>query len=576
MSFRLKTILLLIFLGLTPYVVTMSVVGNSNRSDLEELLRQDMQSQLDLTVDRLDQSLQVISNDMNFVASLDIMNDVLTGDLDRRIFNLLLLKKNDLDLIGDFDVIDTDGTIVASSDITLIGEPFSGERFMSVPLRSTFDQEKIGELILRYDLENLSRTFLNTESLAYSILLDGERISDGSDFENTLSVRAPLTERPQLGVLLEQNRDTAFALLDNFSRSFYIALAIGIVGIAAISAMLANYLVLPVLQLSQTARLITKTQDYSKRVEVTRKDEIGQLSIAVNSMIMGMQDMIARLKDESENKIKLAQEKHRTETLQELSAKLAKYLSPQIYESIFSGERDVALGSSRKKLTVFFSDIVNFTSTTEHMESEDLTQLLNQYLREMTDIALKYGATVDKYIGDAIMIFFGDPESEGVQEDARKCLDMAIAMQRRVRELQSEWQTIGFTEPFSIRIGIHTGFCTVGNFGTESRMDYTIVGSTVNLASRIESAAEPGGIFLSEDTFLLVRDFIDCSAATALLPKGISKPVQLYRVLLEAHTPDERVIDGGGFQLKYSPGRMTESSKARLLELLRELEEGKS
>jgi len=293
-------------------------------------------------------------------------------------------------------------------------------------------------------------------------------------------------------------------------------------------------------------------------------------------MIMGMQDMIARLKDESENKIKLAQEKHRTETLQELSAKLAKYLSPQIYESIFSGERDVALGSSRKKLTVFFSDIVNFTSTTEHMESEDLTQLLNQYLREMTDIALKYGATVDKYIGDAIMIFFGDPESEGVQEDARKCLDMAIAMQRRVRELQSEWQTIGFTEPFSIRIGIHTGFCTVGNFGTESRMDYTIVGSTVNLASRIESAAEPGGIFLSEDTFLLVRDFIDCSAATALLPKGISKPVQLYRVLLEAHTSDERVIDGGGFQLKYSPGHMTESSKARLLELLRELEKGKS
>lgn len=575
MSFRLKTVLLLIFLGLTPYVVTMSIVGNSNRNDLEELLRQDMQYQLGLTVDRLDQSLQIISNDMNFVASLDVMNDVLTGDLDRRIFNLLLLKKGDLDLIGEFDVIDNDGMVVASSDINLIGQSFSGERFMSVPLSSTFDQEAIGELVLRYDLENLSRTFLNNESLAYSLLLNGEQISARSNFENTLFVQAPLNQRPQLSVLLEQNRDTAFALLDNFSRSFYIALAIGIVGIATISAMLANYLVLPILQLSKTARLITKTQDYSKRVEVTRKDEIGQLSIAVNSMITGMQDMIARLKEESENKIQLAQERHRTETLKELSAKLAKYLSPQIYESIFSGERDVALGSSRKKLTVFFSDIVDFTSTTEHMESEDLTQLLNQYLREMTDIALKYGATVDKYIGDAIMIFFGDPESAGVQEDAKKCLNMAVAMQLRVRELQSEWQTTGFTKPFSIRIGIHTGFCTVGNFGTESRMDYTIVGSTVNLASRIESAADPGGIFFSEDTFLLVRDFIDCSAATSLIPKGISKPVQLYKVHLEVHKSDELVIDGGGFQLKYTPGKMTESSKARLAELLQDLQKSK-
>jgi len=127
------------------------------------------------------------------------------------------------------------------------------------------------------------------------------------------------------------------------------------------------------------------------------------------------------VKEEGENRLKLVQEKNRAEMLQTLSNKLAKYLSPQIYQSIFSGEKDVTLTSSRKKLTIFFSDIVGFTSTTDQMESEDLTQLLNSYLSEMTAIALRYGATIDKYIGDAIMIFFGDPHSQGVAEDARLC-----------------------------------------------------------------------------------------------------------------------------------------------------------
>jgi class 3 adenylate cyclase len=95
----------------------------------------------------------------------------------------------------------------------------------------------------------------------------------------------------------------------------------------------------------------------------------------------------------------------------EIAVKLAKYLSPQVYDSIFSGEKDVKIESYRKKLTVFFSDIKDFTKTTDSMESEALTGLLNEYLNEMSKIALEYGGTIDKYIGDAIMIFFGDPES---------------------------------------------------------------------------------------------------------------------------------------------------------------------
>jgi adenylate cyclase len=102
----------------------------------------------------------------------------------------------------------------------------------------------------------------------------------------------------------------------------------------------------------------------------------------------------------------------------------------------------VESASNRKKLTIFFSDVVNFIETTDERESEELTNLLNRYLTEMSDIALQYGATIDKFIGDAIMLFFGDPETKGVKEDARACVRMAIAMLRRMRELRSEWQEL--------------------------------------------------------------------------------------------------------------------------------------
>ena len=126
------------------------------------------------------------------------------------------------------------------------------------------------------------------------------------------------------------------------------------------------------------------------------------------------------------------------------------------------------------------------------MESEDLTQLLNHYLTEMSKIALDHGATIDKYVGDAILMFFGDPETRGVKEDALACVQMALTMQKRMSELAEIWRDIGIETPLRCRIGIHTDYCTVGNFGSEDRMDYTIIGGAVNLASRLEQEAPPG------------------------------------------------------------------------------------
>jgi class 3 adenylate cyclase len=216
--------------------------------------------------------------------------------------------------------------------------------------------------------------------------------------------------------------------------------------------------------------------------------------------------------------------------INDVNAKVSKYLSPQLYSSIFEGKQSGSIESKRKKLTIFFSDIKNFTKITEDMESEDLTMLLNSYLTEMSIIALKYGATIDKFIGDAILIFFGDPESKGIKEDALACISMAMEMKNKMQQLRYEWQIAGFVQPFEIRVGINTGYCTVGNFGSEYKMDYTVIGSNVNLASRLESSANVGEILISEETYMLVKDEIDCIAKDKIEVKGFEQLIQTYQI----------------------------------------------
>ena len=247
-----------------------------------------------------------------------------------------------------------------------------------------------------------------------------------------------------------------------------------------------------------------------------------------------------RLSDRNERELNRMAERQReasealakkNQELEALSGKLSKYLSPQVYGSIFSGKQEVELASKRRKLTVFFSDIAGFTELTDRMESEDLTQLLNHYLTEMSRVALDYGATIDKYIGDAIMIFFGDPETRGVRQDALACVRMAIAMQARLGELAAVWRDQGVQSPLACRIGINTGYCTVGNFGSEDRMDYTIVGSAVNIAARLEELAEPGEILISFETFAHVSEAIFCEERGAAEVRGVAHPVATYRVV---------------------------------------------
>jgi adenylate cyclase len=213
-----------------------------------------------------------------------------------------------------------------------------------------------------------------------------------------------------------------------------------------------------------------------------------------------------------------------------VSAKIAKYLSPQLYRSIFSGERDVVIATERKRLTIFFSDLADFTALSERLQPEELTHLLNEYFTEMSAIAIRHGGTIDKFIGDAMLVFFGDPETKGAAEDARACLQMAVEMQHRLAALNAKWHGEGIEAPIRARIGINTGYCNVGNFGSEDRMDYTIIGAEANLAARLQEAAEPGGIVLGYETYALVRAEIRARPLPAITMKGIARPVVPYAV----------------------------------------------
>lgn len=262
------------------------------------------------------------------------------------------------------------------------------------------------------------------------------------------------------------------------------------------------------------------------------------------------------------------------EFLATLSMKISRYLSPQVYKSIFSGQRDVVIQTERKKLTIFFSDIKDFTASAERLQPEQITALLNEYFTEMSAIALKYGGTIDKFVGDAMLIFFGDLETKGEAEDAKSCLRMALEMQHRVAELAVKWRREGIEQPFRVRMGVNTGYCNVGNFGSVDRMDYTIIGAEANLAARLQSIAEAGRVVLSYETYALVRDILIARPLAPITMKGISREVVPWVVegMLDARGAAQQIFSEHtiGVDFYLDPAMIDTRTADRVREVLRE------
>jgi class 3 adenylate cyclase len=292
-----------------------------------------------------------------------------------------------------------------------------------------------------------------------------------------------------------------------------------------LGAILSWSLIRPVRRVDEALELIAEGH-FDGHVEVPNRDEFGNLTKNLNRTTEQLSTLYADLHSLNAN----LQETVETKVAElERASRLKRYLSPGLADSILSGTQDVTLGSSRRKfLTTFFSDIRGFTAAAERMEPEELVNELNDYLSEMTEIVFKHGGTLDKYVGDAVMVFFGDPIPQ--DDHAERAVRMGLEMLERMRALEEHWFR-RYDEVFKIGIGISTGWVTVGDIGSPARSDYTVLGNQVNLASRLADKADPDQILVTERTMVAVDHLVEGRLVDQISLKGVSRPIKIYEVL---------------------------------------------
>lgn len=214
--------------------------------------------------------------------------------------------------------------------------------------------------------------------------------------------------------------------------------------------------------------------------------------------------------------------------LAEVNRLISRYLPMQLAKQILSGDYRAEAAPERRRLTIVFSDIVEFTRACENLPGQAVEHVLNRYLSEMVAIADRYGGTVAQIVGDGLMILFGAPVRTNDYEHAVSAVNMSLAMQRRVSELHGLWSEHGWAQPLRIRVGINTGEASVGDFGSAGRKLYSGIGLATNLAERLQSHCEPGEVLMSGTTHDFVRNDIPCEPRGEIRVKGSSHPLQVY------------------------------------------------
>ncbi|MCH8156871.1 MAG: CHASE2 domain-containing protein, partial [Nitrospinae bacterium] len=208
----------------------------------------------------------------------------------------------------------------------------------------------------------------------------------------------------------------------------------------------------------------------------------------------------------------------------------SQYLAPAVVDRLVENPEYLKLGGERKVLTAFFSDVAGFSTISEKLEPEELVELLNDYLTEMTDIIMEYEGTVDKFEGDAIIAFFGAPIP--YDDHARRTCHAALDMQKRLAEKRAEWKRQGKHELF-MRIGINTGPMVIGNMGSKTRMDYTMMGDSVNLAARLEGVNKQYKTYtmISEFTYEQTKEHVEVRELDLIRVVGKREPVRVYELI---------------------------------------------
>jgi adenylate cyclase len=211
--------------------------------------------------------------------------------------------------------------------------------------------------------------------------------------------------------------------------------------------------------------------------------------------------------------------------------RLQRFFSPGVVAEIMSDKKAISLGGENRTATILFSDIRGFTSLTERIPTLTSVEILNDFLSSMSEEVFAHEGTLDKYIGDCVMAIFGAPVTH--PDDALRAIKAAIGMKKRVHQLREQWRDkidVSMRELFEIGIGIHTGEVIAGNIGSIERMEYTVVGTAVNLASRLENVAKPGQILISRSTYACTKEFIEAVKLPPVELKNISRLVEVYEV----------------------------------------------
>ncbi|MFH1351296.1 MAG: adenylate/guanylate cyclase domain-containing protein [Pseudomonadota bacterium] len=258
-----------------------------------------------------------------------------------------------------------------------------------------------------------------------------------------------------------------------------------------------------------------KLEEYNNNLEKRVRERTIELQKAKDELLLFTQNLEAKSKEQVE-KIKRYDD-------------LRRYLSPKITEKILSSGDRLGAEPQRKMMTVLFSDIRDFSALTDSLEPEEIFHLMDRYLSEMTSLIHQYDGTLNKIIGDGLLVFFGDPIP--MEDHAERAVRMAVDMQKKVTEMGGEWLQYG--HELRIGIGINTGFMTVGNIGSDTHKDYTVIGNQVNVAARLVSLAKPGQILISQRTQSRVSDLVEFEKMGEISVKGIYHPVVTYNVKIK-------------------------------------------
>jgi adenylate cyclase len=212
------------------------------------------------------------------------------------------------------------------------------------------------------------------------------------------------------------------------------------------------------------------------------------------------------------------------------TGELRRFLPPQVAEGLLSGGL-APDGLERRRVTILFSDMVGFTDLSDSLDPEELAEVLDEYLREMTAVLISHGATLDNYIGDGLMAVFGAPTPMSDEEQAWSAVESALDMRDRAGELTSRIRGRGIPAELRIRVGVNAGHCMVGVFGSDVLRAYKIVGLPVNIAARLQTEAAPGSVLIGYRTYASVRERVRAEPREPLTVKGAARPVEAWELI---------------------------------------------